>query len=648
MPFIAYKISDYEHTAEREQYRTMCNKLRNKYSKSEELCVFIANYNIYDCELDGIIIKSDAIIGVEFKNYGGNVIATHNGQWKLADGTIIKGGSNKTVYQQAKLNHIAIRKGLLEGNILPQKMLEFIPFLIVFNNPITLQNRLNGHTKSWLRISDVDHFIEKVEDITTPKFYLSNEQIIKLNAKLGLEEEFIDDRFTAYEPTIPSEEPTKVGSTICSEDTNIVDTCEKTKSDDVIDLPDDKKKCLDFLKRSVIPDLNLHDKYDLNLFHYMDYETHVGLPLPFKSEYVAVLDYKDAGEIKAKLNHLIHKDIVSLNESILAWGEGEMLLLPNEKAQQTEQYKKTSNNCRLPQWLDDFIFSNLGAVYQPAYSRFEFNIDLTAEESKIYLGTYFPRSYAESYLIFSQLFRSETIKSIISAKRSIKILDFGCGSGGEIFGFLQALEDVFSSYICVEVVGIDGNNNSLRLFEKIVTQYNSKCKHHVNLIVAPAYIETETDFNDIAELIGTGYDFIITSKAIGEFERRKQISQNGYEFFSYLFSPLLSDMGIMIIIDVTIKDTSTNLFLPQRMNFGVNRFLEASAPAYQSLAPCTGKNAVGYCKQECFFKYETSISHSKRSNDISKFAFRILSRKDLCIENSIFNNNMYNISCPIK
>lgn len=126
MSFIAFKISDYEHTAEREQYRVICNLLRSKYEASDELCVFVANYNIFDCEFDGILIKSDAIISIEFKNYGGKLSAFENGHWTLADGAIIKGGSRKSVYQQAKLNHIAIKRGLKEGGILPNRMLKAI------------------------------------------------------------------------------------------------------------------------------------------------------------------------------------------------------------------------------------------------------------------------------------------------------------------------------------------------------------------------------------------------------------------------------------------------------------------------------------------------------------------------------------------
>lgn len=115
MPLLVYKFSNYEHTAEREQYRALCKQLKAYYENRDEICIFIANYNIYDCELDGMIIKQDAIMAVEFKNFGGTITAVENGHWKAEDGTIVKGGSRKSVYQQANLNHLAIKRGFEEG-----------------------------------------------------------------------------------------------------------------------------------------------------------------------------------------------------------------------------------------------------------------------------------------------------------------------------------------------------------------------------------------------------------------------------------------------------------------------------------------------------------------------------------------------------
>ena len=49
----------------------------------------------------------------------------------------------------------------------------------------------------------------------------------------------------------------------------------------------------------------------------------------------------------------------------------------------------------LPQWVDDLIFDELKAEYAPDHIRFEYNLNLDSKEVLTYLGTYFPRSYAE-------------------------------------------------------------------------------------------------------------------------------------------------------------------------------------------------------------------------------------------------------------
>lgn len=182
--FIAFRCSNYETTAEREQFRLLCKKMKSKYFKSEYFYLLVANYNIFDSELDAIVIKNDAIIAIEFKNYGGNIVATENGDW-TANGVAIKGGSRKTVYQQARINHASLRNGLKELGIKNERIKD-IPSLIVFNKPITLDNRLSGKVQSWLHITDNTHFIEKIEDITSGSTNLSNLDIINLAISLNL------------------------------------------------------------------------------------------------------------------------------------------------------------------------------------------------------------------------------------------------------------------------------------------------------------------------------------------------------------------------------------------------------------------------------------------------------------------------------
>ena len=205
MSLLVYKVADYSFTAEREQYRTICEALKQKYSGKDEMCLFVANYNIYDSELDGIIFKNDAVISVEFKNYGGEVTAVENGEWKLTDGTIIKGGSRKNPYQQAKVNHINLKNGLVDGMILSQTVLRNVPALIVFNQPIKCNNLLSGRVKSWLHITDNDHFLQKLSDITERSTDISNEEILELVERMNLLEEWREEEYCDMVATADAE-----------------------------------------------------------------------------------------------------------------------------------------------------------------------------------------------------------------------------------------------------------------------------------------------------------------------------------------------------------------------------------------------------------------------------------------------------------
>lgn len=193
--FIAFRCSNYDNTAEREQFRYLCNILKEKYKNSDELCLLIANYNIYDSEFDSIMIKNDAIIAVEFKNYGGVIVAKENGEW-TADGKVIKGGSRKTVYQQARINHAALKNGLRELGV-NSDCIKNVPSLIVFNQDSEINNQLSGKVQSWLHITDNTHFVEKVEDITCKSTDLSNSDIIDIAIKMNLNS-FIDKSLSSY------------------------------------------------------------------------------------------------------------------------------------------------------------------------------------------------------------------------------------------------------------------------------------------------------------------------------------------------------------------------------------------------------------------------------------------------------------------
>ena len=180
---LAFRVGNYDNTAEREQFRFLCGKLKAHYENLEDFCVFVGNYNI-GCELDALFIKKDAIISIEFKNYGGKVVANENGEW-TCDGKTIKGGSRKTVLQQARINHSTVKQELKVLGV-EKNQIKDVPHLIIFHQPIELENNLSATNKSWLHITDDAHFTEKLDDITCPKTDLNPLGIVNLAELLNL------------------------------------------------------------------------------------------------------------------------------------------------------------------------------------------------------------------------------------------------------------------------------------------------------------------------------------------------------------------------------------------------------------------------------------------------------------------------------
>ena len=88
---------------------------------------------------------------------------------------------------------------------------------------------------------------------------------------------------------------------------------------------------------------------------------------------------------------------------------------------------------RIPKWLDDLIFKALGGSYAPVRGKM---IVKTWDMKRVleYLGTYFPRSFAEALYIFGEYFSSH--RAEYKDQTSLSIFDIGCGTGGELVGLV--------------------------------------------------------------------------------------------------------------------------------------------------------------------------------------------------------------------
>ena len=260
----------------------------------------------------------------------------------------------------------------------------------------------------------------------------------------------------------------------------------------------------------------------------------------------------------------------------------------------------------LPKWLDNLIFDQLGAKYQRSNADMTV-IDWDKDDVLNYLGTYFPRSYTESYCIFSDFFRNHPKQ--FANKTELSVFDFGCGTGGEIIGLLTVLSKCCPNIKKVRVVALDGNDIALQLYDNVLAEL----KKHITIMIdnhsALLRIDDFYDLDVLNIVLKKKFDLIISFKAICEFVTKQQFEQqNAYEHIVKFLLPKLTDGGIMVLVDVTTYNDTSKEWLPMMLDRGLS-----------AAKCCTIDKNEGYNQLY-------SITHSHKPCDVSKVAWRIIGK----------------------
>lgn len=150
-----YKISEYEHAAEIRQFDALCRILGELETQTGGEYVLVGNYNIEGVELDALLFTPQAAWVIEFKNWGGNIVAGENGPW-TSDGRTIAGGAyGKSPFAQARLNRSRTAAGLRK--YLGCERLE-VGVVVVFSRDAEIDaSGLSESVGKWLSVCDNRH-----------------------------------------------------------------------------------------------------------------------------------------------------------------------------------------------------------------------------------------------------------------------------------------------------------------------------------------------------------------------------------------------------------------------------------------------------------------------------------------------------------
>lgn len=333
---------------------------------------------------------------------------------------------------------------------------------------------------------------------------------------------------------------------------------------------------------------------------------------------------------KRRLQNFIGKEVVETDE-FLYWIEGGRQISTPEKESISSSYTKIEprrlkSQTRLPVYLDKMIFNQLGGIYAPDFNRFEHNLDLNHSEVLNYLGTYFPRSYSESFCIFSSLFEKNKFCREISKQNELNILSIGCGTGGDILGLLASIDKYIAYKKRINIIAIDGSEEALDVLDKLISELSRGSKHKIVINRKFQRFESLQDLNlDLFEI--KQFDFVLSFKLVCEIIALGN-GNNDDSYYVYLEKvlPKLTNSGVCLLLDVTTKQKHTT-YNPILLNSQTNQFLKDNNK-YASILPRTCFHFENKCNHSCFSQKIFKVTHQKKVNDISKVSFRLIGRKN--------------------
>lgn len=336
----------------------------------------------------------------------------------------------------------------------------------------------------------------------------------------------------------------------------------------------------------------------------------------------------------------------------LYWFAGEKLLTPI-KAKKSESAApkrdvRSSLNCvtRLPDWLDVFLFRDLQAEWNPDFQKFDHNLYRSHDENKTYLGTYFPRTYADVFCIFENLFKNKIYKATIKKRTSIDILSVGCGTGGDIIGLLTVIDKYCGHSTIINITAIDGNADALEFARRIIVKYQEVNNRTLSCDFRHKTIQ-DFSVEQFNELEGNSYDFIMSSKMVCEvIAAGNGTTDNSYYDFVKTFFPFLKFEGVCLLLDVTTRCPHLDSYYPMMLGRQINRAIQEN----DRMALVVPRSCAIYGKEcsieTCFHQKEFTISHSGVRSDKCRVAYRILGHRPF-VQNIIKfdNSSKLSVSC---
>ncbi len=193
MSFFAYRAAPFELTHENKMFDRLYDLLYQVWGKRDEPLHLIGNVYFSGRPVDALVIKHNAIVVIDFKDYGGEITFSENSHW-MADDVIVKGGNSINPYQQIRSNKFALLSYLQEQvTFQSEPNLGHIAGLCLFHQDIHFDSKqLPLGVSRWFHIADVAHLIRTLDSLVSPAINLASSDIEHIIEKLAVPRYFPD------------------------------------------------------------------------------------------------------------------------------------------------------------------------------------------------------------------------------------------------------------------------------------------------------------------------------------------------------------------------------------------------------------------------------------------------------------------------
>lgn len=196
MTFKAFRGSAFNHSHENKAFNDLHDLLQQHWSELDESLYLFGNFFVGGKDLDALVVKRNAIIVIDFKNYGGLIEFSENNRW-TCDEVPVKGGNSINPYQQLRANKFGLLEYIKNDRISLRSNpnLGHIAALTLFHQPIQFDElQVPPKVRSWFHVGDMAHAVRTIDGIVSASIDLPNADLETLISTFDVPPYFPDGR----------------------------------------------------------------------------------------------------------------------------------------------------------------------------------------------------------------------------------------------------------------------------------------------------------------------------------------------------------------------------------------------------------------------------------------------------------------------